>query len=994
MDPLKLVSPFLNVIKSGDTTGLVTSIALNSLTNFVIYKIIDPHHPDVQSAINEITFSVTRTKFEATDVVSDEIVFSTILKFLRTIVTSEVGRKCITEKGMCEIIEVAFGMHFQTRISKLLRKDAEDTLIIITSCMFERLVGSLGDGNIDDSKLLNTKSFVESNNRMGITAIIELFRVIVGLLDPKDPKHTDTLHRTIALKLSLKALEVGGKSLAKLVCVGLKLDVERRATNIDEDEDEKETYIPAETKATVVSIGANGASYAPSNPHSATEEETPLLEPGKLEAVHRQQSTRSLMDLAKESDTPKDFEHSIIQLKNLIVDDLCKQLFRMLSFQNITFNMPPTIVSTTIVGLICRCISTVMNTMKACLVPQRKFILEYLMDRCKDGVHTWDIEDRLLATESETALQPLSSKQKTPNTPTLDFVVPPIREIFLSTILAILSDDTTISDLYIYHDAFLYCKSKVLDSSLKFLVTFTYPDIRPGEPVTDISHQSMSFDGIIQFLSILVNRRFKSTLVPTMKIKGEVIELTTTSVQDKLKRKEVYNEGVVKFNENVKLGIKHFQENGFLPEPLTPEAMAQFLHISQNLDKTQVGEYIGKPVNGACLKAFVNFFDFKSKRIDQALRMLLEKFRIPGEAQVIDRIIDAFSIKYFATLKPEESEIATLDATTILAFSIIMLNTDLHSVVVRKRMSFEEYQRNLRGVNNKQNFSADLLGHIYDAIKVNPFILAEDHGGDLGFEHQWKDILKTTEFCPALTEHTETDSNLFDKQLFRSNWKPILNSIIYVLQNIDDATFFKKGLIAMQYFAILAAHFGEFEIVDKIISSLFSHCGLSELKSELPIEIDILADTSEVDSAKSLRKKPSRWITDIGQSYRSQILAVLGFNLTIDFFEHLNNSWEVVVKVLGNLFLHQILPKELLVCDHFSRDKVMIPRLLLKNEKKSNEQSPKRDGLLKSFANFLSISSTEDDDFDNLEKYEKAAKECINMCGITGLINESKYIIK
>lgn len=96
-------------------------------------------------AILSLASAVTRCKFEATNVVSDEIVLSRILKLLRTLALSESGRKFIDDKSICEMVEVAFGMYFQSRVSgifnfilELLRKSAEETLISLTQLMFER----------------------------------------------------------------------------------------------------------------------------------------------------------------------------------------------------------------------------------------------------------------------------------------------------------------------------------------------------------------------------------------------------------------------------------------------------------------------------------------------------------------------------------------------------------------------------------------------------------------------------------------------------------------------------------------------------------------------------------------------------------------------------------------------------------------------------------------------------------------------------------------
>ena len=66
------------------------------------------------------------------------------------------------------------------------------------------------------------------------------------------------------------------------------------------------------------------------------------------------------------------------------------------------------------------------------------------------------------------------------------------------------------------------------------------------------------------------------------------------------------------------------------------------------MDKTKLGEYIRKykDFNKKGKKTFINLLDFKRIRIDQALRILLYNFQIPGEALLINRLIDQFSKKY------------------------------------------------------------------------------------------------------------------------------------------------------------------------------------------------------------------------------------------------------------------------------------------------------------------------------------------------------------
>ena len=49
----------------------------------------------------------------------------------------------------------------------------------------------------------------------------------------------------------------------------------------------------------------------------------------------------------------------------------------------------------------------------------------------------------------------------------------------------------------------------------------------------------------------------------------------------------------------------------------------------------------------AYLASFLDSFDFGQLTFDVAIRVTLESFRLPGEAQKIDRIMEAFAHQYF-----------------------------------------------------------------------------------------------------------------------------------------------------------------------------------------------------------------------------------------------------------------------------------------------------------------------------------------------------------
>jgi golgi-specific brefeldin A-resistance guanine nucleotide exchange factor 1 len=72
-------------------------------------------------------------------------------------------------------------------------------------------------------------------------------------------------------------------------------------------------------------------------------------------------------------------------------------------------------------------------------------------------------------------------------------------------------------------------------------------------------------------------------------------------------------------------------------------------------------------------------------------------------------------------------------------------------------MTFDDFKRNLRGVNDKGDFSVEFLviylslcqichlftlqQAIYDSIKKREIVMPEEHVGQLGFDYAWKELL-------------------------------------------------------------------------------------------------------------------------------------------------------------------------------------------------------------------------------------------------------------
>lgn len=164
--------------------------------------------------------------------------------------------------------------------------------------------------------------------------------------------------------------------------------------------------------------------------------------------------------------------------------------------------------------------------------------------------------------------------------------------------------------------------------------------------------------------------------------------------------------GRKKFNMDPKKGIEYLIEHNLLAS--TPEDVAQFLYKGEGLNKTAIGDYLGErhDFNERVLRAFVELHDFTDLILVQALRQFLWSFRLPGEAQKIDRMMECFAQRY-CQLNP--NIFTNTDTCYVLSFAIIMLNTSLHNPSVKDKPSVDQFISMNRGINNGGDLPRELL---------------------------------------------------------------------------------------------------------------------------------------------------------------------------------------------------------------------------------------------------------------------------------------------
>ncbi|CAG8743109.1 3427_t:CDS:2, partial [Acaulospora morrowiae] len=194
-------------------------------------------------------------------------------------------------------------------------------------------------------------------------------------------------------------------------------------------------------------------------------------------------------------------------------------------------------------------------------------------------------------------------------------------------------------------------------------------------------------------------------------------------------RKQALQDGIKMFNFKPKKGINSLVSAGFIKSE-EPSEIAKFLLTTEGLSKAMIGEYLGEgdADNIATMHAFVDLMDFKNMNFVEALRTFLQSFRLPGEAQKIDRFMLKFAERY---VDGNPSQFANADTAYVLAYSVIMLNTDLHNPQIKRRMTKDEFIRNNRGINDNSDLPEEFLTAIYDEIQNNEIKMKDEHDAAL-----------------------------------------------------------------------------------------------------------------------------------------------------------------------------------------------------------------------------------------------------------------------
>uniref|UniRef100_A0A146LI66 Brefeldin A-inhibited guanine nucleotide-exchange protein 2 n=2 Tax=Lygus hesperus TaxID=30085 RepID=A0A146LI66_LYGHE len=272
-------------------------------------------------------------------------------------------------------------------------------------------------------------------------------------------------------------------------------------------------------------------------------------------------------------------------------------------------------------------------------------------------------------------------------------------------------------------------------------------------------------------------------------------------LQQLKQQKEIWEAGIEMFNRSGKKGVVFLQEQGVLGK--TTSEVAEWLHSDERLDKTGIGDLLGDNTDFAkeVMYVYVDQMNFSGKDLVTALRQFLLGFRLPGEAQKIDRLMEKFASRY-CECNPNNGLFASADTAYVLAYSIIMLTTDLHSPQVKHKMTKEQYIKLNRGISDNEDLPEEYLSNIYDEIagheikmkstsKLAKQVIANEKKRKLLWNMEMEAISTAAKNLMQSVSHVQspyTQAKHLEhvKPMFKLSWTSYLAAFSVGLQDCDD----------------------------------------------------------------------------------------------------------------------------------------------------------------------------------------------------------------
>lgn len=778
INPAAYLQPFLDVIRSDETGAPITGIALSSLYKILSLDVIDQNTVNVEEAMHLVVDAVTSCRFEVIDPASEEVVLMKILQVLLVCMKSKASI-VLSNQHVCTIVNTCFRIVHQAGTKgELLQRIARHTMHELVRCIFSHLP------DVDNSEhaLVN-----------GVTAV----KQEIGGLD------NDYAFGSKQLENGNGGSEYEGQqSFANLVSpsgvVATMMEENASGSSTGKDSVSYDLHLMTEPYGVPCMVEIfhflcsllNVSEHMTMGPRSNTialDEDVPLF-------------ALRLINSAIELGGPAIRRHP--RLLSLIQDELFRNLMQF------GLSMSPLILS-----MVCSIVLNLYHHLRIELKLQLEAFFSCVILRLAQSRHGASYQQQEVAMEALVDF----CRQKT-------FMV----------------------EMYANLDCDITC-SNVFEDLANLLSKSAFPVNCPLSAM-----HILALDGLIAVIQGMAERIGNASVsseqnpvtleeyTPFWMVKCDNYSDPSHWVPFVRRRKYIKRRlmiGADHFNRDPKKGLEFLQGTHLLPDKLDPQSVACFFRYTAGLDKNLVGDFLGNH-DEFCVQVlheFAGTFDFQDMNLDTALRLFLETFRLPGESQKIQRVLEAFSERYY---EQSPQILANKDAALLLSYSLIMLNTDQHNVQVKKKMTEEDFIRNNRHINGGNDLPREFLSELYHSICKNEIRTTPEQGA--GFPEmtpsRWIDLMhKSKKTAPFIV----ADSRAYlDHDMFAIMSGPTIAAISVVFDHAEHEEVYQTcidGFLAVA--KISACHHLE-DVLDDLVVSL---CKFTTLLNPAAVEEPVLA---------------------------------------------------------------------------------------------------------------------------------------------------------
>lgn len=927
-DSPSLLHPFLQVIRSSSASAPITSLAISSITRFFSYNLITISSPRISVAMQLLSAAITNCRFEASDSAAEEIVLLRILKLMECMVCRPEGR-LLGDGSVCDLMSTCLEICCQARLSEVLRRAAEITMISMCQVIFSKLKGL----NIEP---LPTRS---RSNTMATTQVSEEMKMQPSV-------DGNAVASNVAATSNAEDPTMGRESLerdASGEANNISTAAESQIQDVDSENDEVKPYsLPSikELFRALVDL---------LDPHNRKHTDTMRYMALRVIDVIFEVAGPSVAD-----------QPTLAKLAN---DDLCRYLLQLVRSENM-FLLNGSL----------RVAGTLLATCRKVLKLQQEMFLSYLI-ACLHSRVDIPAEPGIDPTLYEgiphapklvkpAPSQP-SSGRSTP-VPVKDrrtlgleggIRKPDAREAMVESIGNLVRIPSYMAELFVNYDCEVD-REDLCEDMVALLSRNAFPDSATWS-TTNVP--PLCLDSLLTYVQFVADR----ISLQHVDKNPELIRL-----REQRSRKKIIVKGVARFNEEPKAGIAYLVTHGIIGSPDDHEQVARFLKGTTRVSKKVLGDFLSKKANEGLLKAFIGLFEFRHKRLDEALRELLSTFRLPGESQLIERIVEAFTEKFCSD--NGSGDIADKDAAYTLTYATIMLNTDLYnpSIKPQNRMTSDAFSRNLRGVNHGKDFAREYLQEIYDSIKQEEIILPDEHDNKHAFEYAWKELLMKTEAAGNLSIR---ETNACDADMFTATWRPIIATLCYVFMSATDDAVQSRVVDGFHQCAQIAAHYKVTEAFDRIV---FVLSFITSLASEKPPNTSLNTEV-QVDQKSVI---VSELAVRYGREYKPQLATVLLFRILNGHEDAIHEGWVHIIRILRNLFVNSLISfsgPEGGVNLGLAPIPLQIPSQVIDREERTGDS-----GIFSAFTSYISSYAADDPPDPSPEELENTlcTVDCIKAC--------------